>query len=94
MNTPSIVLSSLLGLALVLLIAPSVIAMNRGKTLRNIALWLAIVFALGLVYQNFGPERSPLSSLPATQNGDASDDQQMDQTATPIEDQNYTPPRE
>ncbi len=55
MNTVSIVLTSLLTVTLVVLIAPSVLAMNRGRVLRNIALWLAIALGLALFYQTFGP---------------------------------------
>ena len=33
------------------LMAPNIFAMNRGKVLRNIAIWLAIFVGLGLFYQ-------------------------------------------
>ena len=91
MSTTSIVLSALLTLTLVILIAPSVLALNRGKILRNIALWLAIVLALALVYQNFGPSGKLGHTLPAP-NADKEED--GDSSAPPVGEQGYTPPKE
>ena len=98
MSNISIVLSALLTLALALVIAPNILAMNRGRILRNIALWLAIVLALALVYENFGPGKSgelgnggALSSAPAS-TPDKDDD--SDSTAPPAGDQGFTPPKE
>jgi hypothetical protein len=66
MNTVSLILTALLTLALVVLIAPNILAMNRGKTLRNIALWLAIFASLALIYQKFGPgSKAPMFNMPA-----------------------------
>ncbi len=48
-------LSLLTGVVLIMLIAPNVVAMNRGRALRNIALWLGVVVLLGWVYKAFGP---------------------------------------
>jgi hypothetical protein len=42
-------------LAMVILMAPNVLALNRGRVLRNIAIWLAVILGLALAYQNFGP---------------------------------------
>ncbi len=65
MSTTSLVLSVIMTVAFTLMMAPSVIAMNRGKTLRNIAIWLAVFAGLGLIYKNFGPESAhPLFGLP------------------------------
>lgn len=41
--------------ALAALIMPSVVTMNQGKMVRNIALWLAIFLGLAVVYRFFGP---------------------------------------
>ena len=58
-------LSIVLTVALAILFIPNILALNRGKILRNIALWLAIFTALALVYKNFGPDsKHPLFSLP------------------------------
>jgi hypothetical protein len=54
---------------LALLIAPNVLAMNRGKILRNIALWLAIVLGLALVYQTFGSTWDKPLPVPAPADG-------------------------
>lgn len=51
MNTLSVALTAILLLGLVAFMAPNILALNRGKVLRNIALWLAIFAALGLIYQ-------------------------------------------
>jgi len=56
MNTLQLVLSALFVLTIVVLIAPGVLAMNRGKMLRNIALWLAIMLGLALIYTNIKPK--------------------------------------
>jgi hypothetical protein len=48
-------MTALLLLALVLVMGPGVLALNRGHILRNAAIWLAIVLALALLYRNFGP---------------------------------------
>ena len=90
----SLLLSTLLGLALVLMIAPNVIAMNRGKTLQNIALWLAILLAVGLAYQNFGPGKNAVSAVSSVRSSDKHDDSPEESQPAPIDDQNYTPPRE
>lgn len=55
MSTSTILLSSLAAILMAAIVAPGVIAMNRGKMLRNIAIWLAIFLLLGIVYNNFGP---------------------------------------
>jgi hypothetical protein len=98
MNTVSMVLASLLCLALVVMMMPSVAAMNRGKTLRNIALWLAIVLAIGLVYQHFGPGKAALTVTESTAQP-ADDDKAAEPAdnqapATGDDNQSYTPPRE
>ena len=70
MNNVSLVLTAILLIAMALMMAPNVIALNRGKMLRSAALWLAIFAALGLIYKNFGPGRSQapvVESKPATE---------------------------
>lgn len=65
MNKVSMILTGLLMLTMVAFMAPSIIAMNRGKALRNIALWLAIFLGLALFYRSFGPgSPHPLFNLP------------------------------
>lgn len=70
MSHTSMMLSGLLMLAMALFIAPNVFASNRGRVLRNIAIWLAIFVGLGVFYQNFGPESAhPLFQLPESMSG-------------------------
>jgi len=65
MNNLSLVLSAIFTLALVIIIAPNILAMNRGKVLRNVAIWLAVFAALGLFYQTFGPgSKNQMFSMP------------------------------
>jgi hypothetical protein len=55
---------------MVLFFAPGIFAFNRGRVLRNIALWLAIFLGLALVYRNFGPDSPhPLFQLPDSMTG-------------------------
>jgi hypothetical protein len=55
MNKVSLILTGLMTLTLVVFMAPNIIAMNHGKVLRNIALWLAVFLGLAIVYRTFGP---------------------------------------
>jgi len=55
MNRASLILSVLMMISITIFMAPGVLAMNRGKILQNIALWLAIFLGLALIYKNFGP---------------------------------------
>ncbi len=76
-STISLILSALLGVALVLFMAPSVIRMNRGYVLRNVALWLGIVLALALLYRTLGPGAShaPSEAVSVTSQETAPDEQ-------------------
>ncbi|MDP9127820.1 MAG: hypothetical protein M3N08_06150 [Pseudomonadota bacterium] len=65
MNKTSMIMSAVMLLAFVVWMMPGIFAANRGNVLRNIALWLLVFTALGLVYQNFGPaSHHPLFNLP------------------------------
>jgi hypothetical protein len=98
MNKLSMILTAVTVGAMIVFMAPSIFALNRGHILRNIALWLAIFCGLGLIYQNFGPgSPHPLFSTPMSRAGmqiptsnpvDKSDD------AKPAGEQGFTPPKE
>jgi hypothetical protein len=92
MNTFSMILSALLVLALLVVIAPGVLAMNRGKTLRNMALWLAIALGLALVYQTFGPGKNQSLTTPSAASPTGEADPDSDSHGT--DELGYTPPRE
>jgi len=105
MHNTSMILSSLFFMALVIMIAPSVVAINRGKMLRNIALWLTIVLGLALIYQHFGPSSAmPLFSLnssitreaPGSEDSKARPSTDGDRSDDGSEkgDQGYVPPKE
>ncbi len=87
MSTISIILSALMTLAIVIWIAPNILAMNRGKVLHNIALWLAIALGLALVYQNFGPGHKSLP--PAAEQTEGTAD-----TSTTGNEDGYAPPKD
>ncbi|MDD3287876.1 MAG: hypothetical protein PHX43_02560 [Alphaproteobacteria bacterium] len=80
MDKTSAIISGLMMVALVVLFAPNILKLNRGKILRNIALWLAIFLGLSLAYKYFHPNALSL----------APDAEVSDQP----EDQGYTPPKE
>ncbi len=65
MDKVSIALSALVSVALVIMIAPRVLAANRGVALRNVALWVAIFLGLALFYRHFGPGAAGIDSTPA-----------------------------
>jgi len=70
MSQTSMILTGLILVALTLFVAPSIIAINRGHILRNIALWLTIFLGLALFFQNFGPYSShPLFKMPDAMSG-------------------------
>ncbi len=101
MNKLSLVLTAVTVGAMIVFMAPSIFALNRGHILRNIALWLAIFCGLGLIYQNFGPGSShPLFSTPMSRAGEqppavaapAATDKPDE--AKPSGDQGFTPPKE
>ena len=52
----TLIVSVFISLVFIVMMAPQVLAMNRGKVLRNIAIWLAVFAVLGFVYKVFGPE--------------------------------------
>jgi hypothetical protein len=64
MNKLTLALTAILFLVLALMMAPNILALNRGKILRNTAIWLAIFVVLGLLYQYFGPGRSLRMQVP------------------------------
>jgi len=106
MDKISLLLSGLMCLAIVIMLAPNVIAMNRGKTLRNIALWVAIFLGLALVYKTLGIEKSgkgffsPPSQSAGQDSADELDEENNRSTVpsvpapSPADDQNYSPPQE
>lgn len=93
MDKFSLILAALLTATIVVLITPGVLAMNRGKILRNIALWLAIVLALALGYRSFGPGKDMPISVPTAQDNDTDRDDAQASPAASGE-QDYTPPKE
>jgi len=86
MDKTTLILSSLTTVALAFIIAPGVIAMNRGKMLRNIAAWLAIFLLLGIFYNNFGPGRNTGINTTTEKSAPAPE--------APSEDDGFTPPGE
>jgi cytochrome c biogenesis protein CcdA len=92
MNKFTLILSALLMLALVVVMAPNIIVLSRGKALRNIALWLAIFLGLIIIYRTVGPgSPHPLFNLPQSM-------QMMSgppaENANPANNQGYTPPKD
>jgi len=96
MNKASLIITALLMLTMVIYMAPNVIAMNQGKALRNIALWLAIFLGLALIYRTVGPgSPHPLFNLPQAMMGMSREPPA--ESATPDktpDNQGFTPPKE
>lgn len=65
MNHITLILAALMMVSITVFMSPGVLAMNRGKVMQTIALWLAIFLGLALIYKNFGPDSPhPLFTLP------------------------------
>jgi hypothetical protein len=98
MDNLTLWLSLITTVVLAMFIMPSVIAMNQGKMVRNIAVWLAIFVMLGWVYKAFGPfdtvaeQRYGAKPPVAEQSEDNATDNGAD-NATDLGD-NYSPPQE
>ena len=84
MHNISLILSALLTMALVVVIAPNILAINRGKALHNNAIWLAIFLALALIYRTFGPGgKNEMFQLPQAFSPQNLSPPANDQPATP-----------
>ncbi len=101
MDKTTQILSALFGVAIVLMLAPSVFALNRGKILRNIALWVAIFLGLAVAYKTVGPGKEGLPLMDGQtssqeSNGSANDAEDPDKSTTPTlrEEDGFSPPRE
>ena len=105
MDTIAQIISGLIGVAIVLMIAPRVLAANQGKILQNIAIWVGIFLILALIYKTYGPgklegvqDEGPTTALSrpdantADDKGDKPD--QPDNQPALNEDQGFMPPRE
>lgn len=66
MSRISLILTALMMISITIMMSPGVLALNRGKVLQTIALWLTIFLGLALIYKNYGPESEhPLFHFPA-----------------------------
>lgn len=98
MDMTTQILSGLFGIAMVILIAPRILAVNQGKILRNIALWVAIFLGLALAYKIIGPgrfeETPPTTIATPGQPGDVSADKDDTNPNVQInEDNGFSPPQ-
>jgi len=84
MNRTSLLLTSLMFASIAIFMTPDIIAMNRGKVLQTIALWLAIMLGLAVFYKNFGPEsQHPLFKDPNGYSREAQPPAAADETPEP-----------
>ncbi|HAX91509.1 MAG TPA: hypothetical protein DCY07_04785 [Rhodospirillaceae bacterium] len=97
MDTTTQILSGLFAVAIVIMIAPRIMSMNRGKMLQNLALWMAIFLGLAVAYKTVGPGKDalPLTGLeqPAPTQAGESDKPDAPQETLKEED-GFSPPRE
>jgi hypothetical protein len=91
-NNIYITVTAICMLILVAIMAPNILALNRGKILRNIAIWLAIFAMLGLFYQYFvAPGHPGMAIFPgASQQQEAPSPAAVQNSG----DKGYTPPKE
>jgi hypothetical protein len=104
MSHVTLILSALFTMAMVVVMAPGVLALNRGRILRNTALWLALFLGLALIYRTVGPDSPhPLFRLPVAMqgmNGDGQDDASAPASSETKDGKKddgadgYTPPKE
>lgn len=100
MDTVTLTLSSLVMIALVIMIAPNILRRNKGVALRNIAIWVGIFCLLALAYRYVGPGKqlvlnldSP-ASLSDSLGPDATEVDVPQPTVDLDQDQGFLPPRE
>jgi len=67
MNSLALNLTALSFLVLAAVMAPNILAANRGKIMRNVAIWLAIFVALGTGYQMMHPQVPVVAPQPVKQ---------------------------
>lgn len=89
---------------LIISILPNILASNRGRLLRNIAIWLAIMLALASFYKYFGPgSPHPLFNTPGAMQHDfmtqkpaslGNEAPKEEAPPKPGDDPSYTPPKE
>ncbi|MDD2326380.1 MAG: hypothetical protein PHW63_10380 [Alphaproteobacteria bacterium] len=104
MDTTAQILSALIGAGIVIMIAPRVLASNRGVALRNIAIWAALFLLLALAYTQFGPHEQAAvttnstapSAAPDSTNNDSVGDVDLppDNGADIKDDEEFSPPNE
>ena len=106
MDTTAQIIAALIGAGIVIMIAPRVLATNRGIALRNIAIWVGIFLLLALAYTHFGPrdQQAVPSPTPTSTSGAAPEsandaavgdvDLPPDDGADMKEDEAFSPPSE
>lgn len=58
MDTTYQIIAALVGAGVVIMIAPRVLARNKGRILQNIAIWVGIFLLLALAYKTVGPGKN------------------------------------
>ena len=98
MDNVSLALSSVLMIAFVLMLAPSVIRMNKGVALRNAAIWVGLFCLLALAYKQVGPGQDDGAPDQVMQDQMDTGSQNLpdegEQPEAIDQDQNFEPPRE
>jgi len=101
MDTITQIISGLIGVAIVIMIAPRILAVNQGKILQNIAIWVGIALILALIYQTYGPGKLEMqtekvsATSPSTRSSPASErESPAGEDSSLNEDQGYMPPKE
>lgn len=102
MDNVTLALSSIVMIALVIMIAPNILRRNKGVALRNAALWIGIFCLLALAYKHLGPgsqlmtgpQDDPAAITDGRPMDDLPDDAGQHPTPDIDQDQGFQPPRE
>jgi len=108
MDKSSLIISGLISVSMVIMFAPRILASNKGRVLRNIAIWVAIFLCLALIYKHFGPYKTALDApvvgaIEETYNADKQAMENdgteeaaplLDDSDSDLDDDSYMPPSE
>ena len=91
------IISAIIGTGIVIMLAPRVLASNRGVMLRNIAIWVGIFLLLALAYRSIGPGAGVIeqagSQATTSQQQTSEQDNEDTKTIELKEEDGFSPPQ-
>jgi len=99
MDTTYQIIAGVISVGIVLMIAPRVFAMNSGKVLKNIALWVGVFLLVAVAYKTVGPGKdAPLvqqeAQISAPETQQTTESAPQEETKTLREEDGFSPPIE